>query len=147
MSAFELRALLVDASQNGTYFIDVRDREGLDEIARESGFAVAAIDLAGCRDKDEVLDRFAAALRFPDWFGRNWDALADCLGDLSWLPADGYLLLLDHADAWRAAEPGQFATALEILDGAARTWSAQRVPFWTLVPLPAQALDEAVEPD
>ncbi|MFC3716251.1 barstar family protein [Luteimonas soli] len=147
MSAFELRALLADASQNGTYFIDVRDREGLDEIARESGFAVAAIDLAGCRDKDEVLDRFAAALRFPDWFGRNWDALADCLGDLSWWPAEGYLLLLDRVDAWRAAEAGQFTTLLEILDAAAATWSAQRVPFWTLVPLSAQALDEVIEPD
>src|SRR3546814_18644921 len=79
---------------------------------------------------------------FPDWFGRNWDALADCLGDLSWWPAEGYLLLLDHADAWRAAETDQFTTLLEILDAAARTWSAQRVPFWALVPLPAQALDE-----
>src|SRR3546814_3290587 len=104
MSAFELRALLADASQNGSYFIDVRDREGLDEVARELGHAVAAIDLAGCRDKDDVLDRFAAALHSPDWFGRNWDALADCLGDLSWWPAEGYLLLLDHADAWRAAD-------------------------------------------
>lgn len=147
MSTFELRALLADASQNGTYFIDVRDREGLEEIARELGFAAAVVDLAGCLDKDEVLDRFAAALRLPDWFGRNWDALVDCLGDLSWLPADGYLLLLDHVGAWRTAEPDQFATALEILDDAARTWSAQRVPFWTLVPLSAQALDEVVEPD
>jgi len=147
MSTFELRALLADASQNGTYFIDVRDREGLEDVARELGFAAAAVDLAGCLDRDEVLDRFAAALRFPAWFGRNWDALADCLGDLSWLPADGYLLLLDHAGAWRAAEAGQFATLLEILDDAARAWSVQGVPFWALVPLSAQALDEVVEPD
>src|SRR3546814_19315064 len=103
MSAFELRALLADASQNGSYFIDVRDREGLDEVARELGHAVAAIDLAGCRDKDDVLDRFAAALPFPDWFGRNWDALADCLGALSWWPAGGSLLLPDPPDAWRPA--------------------------------------------
>jgi len=147
MSASALRGLLADASQNGTYFIDVRDRGGLDDVARGLGFAAAAIDLAGCRDKDEAFERFAAALRFPDWFGRNWDALADCLDDLSWLPADGYLLLLDHAAAWREAEAGQFATALEILDDAARAWSARRVPFWTLVPLPAHALDEAVEAD
>src|SRR3546814_20135940 len=114
MSAFELRALLADASQNGSYFIDVRDREGLDEVAREPGHAVAAIDLAGCRDKDDVLDRFAAALQFPDWFGRNWDALADCLGDLSlWLAVD-YQLLLDQPDVWRAAETDKFTTLLDI---------------------------------
>src|SRR3546814_15145110 len=79
MSAFELRALLADASQNGSYFIDVRDREGLDEVARDLGHAVAAIDLAGCRDKDDVLDRFAPALHLPDWFGRNWTPPPDSL--------------------------------------------------------------------
>src|SRR3546814_14203139 len=61
MSAFELRALRADASQNGSYFIDMRDREGLDEVARELGHAVAAIDLAGCRDKDDVLDQIGRA--------------------------------------------------------------------------------------
>ncbi|WP_051176030.1 barstar family protein [Luteimonas mephitis] len=146
MSAQELGALLADASQNGAYFIDVRDREGLEEIARGLGFAVAAIDFAGCDGRDEVLERFAAALRFPEWFGGNWDALADCLGDLSWWPADGYLLLLDHASAWRVSEPFDFATLLEILNDAAMSWSAQRLPFWALVPLSAAALDEVLEP-
>ena len=147
MTATELGALLADAGQNGAYFIDVRDREGLEDVARELGFAIAAIDFAGCRDKDEVLERFATALRFPDWFGHNWDALADCLGDLSWWPADGYLLLLDHAGAWRDAQPDDFATLLGILDDAALLWSAQRLPFWTLVPLSAQALAGVVESD
>ena len=55
MSATELRALLADADQNGAYFVDVRDREALEEIARELGFAIATVDLAGCDDKDEVL--------------------------------------------------------------------------------------------
>jgi RNAse (barnase) inhibitor barstar len=146
MSTLELRALLADADQNGAYFVDVRDREGLDGIARELGFAVATIDFAGCDTRDEVLARFAAALRFPDWFGGNWDALADCLGDLSWWPADGYLLLLDHAGAWRATEPAEFATLLEVLNEAALGWSAQRLPFWALVPLSAAALDEILEP-
>jgi len=45
------------------------------------------IDLAGCTDKATLLARFAAALHFPDWFGHNWDALSDCLTDLSWLAA------------------------------------------------------------
>src|SRR3546814_8640930 len=87
MSAFELRALLADASQNGSYFIAMRDREGLDEVARELGHAGAEIDLAGCRDKAAVLDRFAAALPFPDWFGRTWAAPADSLGNLPRGPA------------------------------------------------------------
>lgn len=141
MSALELRALLADASQNGAYFVDVRDREGLEAVARELEFRVVPIDFAGCRDRDEVLERFAAALRFPDWFGHNWDALADCLSDLSWSPADGYLLLLDHAAAWRAAAPDDFATLLAVLGDAAAAWTAQQLPFWALVPLSAEALE------
>ena len=45
------------------------------------------VDLEHCTDKATLLARFAAALQFPDWFGHNWDALADCITDLSWLPA------------------------------------------------------------
>lgn len=142
MNAQDLRALLADTAHNGAYFVDVRDREAIEEAAIALGHAVAPVDLAGCGDKAEVLDRFARALRFPDWFGNNWDALADCLGDLSWWPADGYLLLVDHAGAWRAADGDAFAIVLDILDQAAGEWRMRRVPFCALVPLSAAALDD-----
>jgi RNAse (barnase) inhibitor barstar len=142
MSVLELCALLVDIEQNGAYFVDVRNREALVEAANELEFAVAPIDFAGCRDKGEVLQRFAQALRFPEWFGNNWDALADCLGDLSWWPANGYLLLLDHAGAWRGTDAGDFAILLGILNDAAQQRSAQGLPFWALIPLSAEALGE-----
>ena len=44
------------------------------------------LDGTEIRDKAEFYDAVAAALGFPDWFGHNLDALADCLRDLSWLP-------------------------------------------------------------
>ena len=34
-------------------------------------------------DKDMLHDTLAAALDFPDWYGRNLDALYDCLTDLA----------------------------------------------------------------
>ncbi|WP_335975951.1 MULTISPECIES: barstar family protein [Streptomycetaceae] len=46
------------------------------------------LDLAGVGDRQEFMDRVSADLRLPDWFGRNWDALADCLTDLSWWPVE-----------------------------------------------------------
>lgn len=44
--------------------------------------------------KDQApLEAIARALEFPAWFGRNWDALEDCLGDLSWRQAPETLLV------------------------------------------------------
>lgn len=36
---------------------------------------------------DEFYDQFSMALAFPDYFGRNLDALRDCLSDIRFNPA------------------------------------------------------------
>ena len=136
----ELRALLADPSQSGAYYVDLHDRAAMTEAASLLEFALVAIDFKGCADKADALDRFAEALKFPDWFGDNWDALADCLADLSWWPAAGYVLLLDHVDDWREGAPGDCDTAIDILNEVAEGWAQARTPFWALMPLRAQAL-------
>lgn len=37
----------------------------------------------GGADREEIYDRFVAALGFPEHFGRNLDALMDCLRDVA----------------------------------------------------------------
>ncbi len=88
------------------------------------------VDLAACADKASLLECFARALRFPDWFGHNWDAFDDCLRDLSWLPAQGYVLILEHAPDARARCGEDCAIALDILAEAAAIWRDESVPFW-----------------
>lgn len=44
--------------------------------------------------KDDLLDALADEFAFPDYFGRNWDALVDCWSDMSWSAALGYACIL-----------------------------------------------------
>lgn len=57
----------------------------------------------------QSLDWFAESLRLPDWFGRNLDALADCLHDLAEEePADdtdGVVLVWDRVAVLKAVDP------------------------------------------
>lgn len=133
MTGIDLGALLADPARAGTCFADAGERAALAEAAAALDFAVATVDLgqAGC--KHALLDALAAALGFPPTFGRNWDALADGLGDLSWLPAGGYMLLLDHADGLREASPENFNMLLEVLADATRSHAGAGVPFWAVL--------------
>ena len=132
----QLRSVLADPALSGVYVVEAEGASDFIAAALALDFAAVSIDLSGCSDKAGALARIAAALEFPAWFGDNWDALADCLADLSWRPAAGYLLLLEHAGQWRDAEPEAFDTALGIIEEAAQGWAAQHKPFWGLVPTP-----------
>lgn len=99
--------------------------------ANSANSEIVAITIAldGCDSKAELLERIATALHFPDWFGHNWDALADCLTDLSWLPAGTYRITLAQAGPLRRAAPETLATALEIFGDAATAWADRGVDF------------------
>lgn len=49
----------------------------------------------GVSNKEKLMSVLKEALRFPEHFGQNWDALSDCLRDLSWLPPGQVALLHD----------------------------------------------------
>jgi RNAse (barnase) inhibitor barstar len=124
--------ILADSGQAGIYQLPA-DFDGLEAAAAENDFALWRVDLAGVRSKQELLDAIARELAFPEWFGSNWDALEDCLTDLAWCVASGYVLILANAGAFAAAQPEEFETALEVFDGAAEYWYDEDVPFWVLV--------------
>jgi len=105
----------------------------LERMARSLGLDAVRIDLAGCEDKPALLERTAAALGFPAWFGGNWDAFYDCLADLNWRPARGYVLLLENTADMRRAAPEALDTALAIFTDAADAWAARGVPFRAFV--------------
>ena len=99
------------------------------DAAERAGLRVARLALAGTHDKPTLLALFAAAMVFPDGRGGNWDALADALGDLSWLDAGGHVLVLDGTADLEKADHEVLATALDILAEAAAGWAMRGVAF------------------
>ncbi|MEV6237786.1 barstar family protein [Lentzea sp. NPDC051838] len=88
-----------------------------------------------CRTVDGWFDELSAALQFPSYFGSNWPALEDMLTDLSWLPADGYLLVFEDAEDLLADElPEALTLALTILGEAAEEFAP--IPYQFLLQAP-----------
>ncbi len=119
---------LRDAARSGVY--RTSGSTAVVEAARESGLPLARI--AAERD---VLARIAEALDFPDWFGHNWDALEDCLGDLSWRGGEGHVLLFE-----RFPDGDELAVLLDVLRSSARYWAGRGRPFFAVLVDPQRRL-------
>lgn len=133
MNVGEWSAWLAQIDEAAVYFVDAPERAAVFQAAQALDYAAIRLDLDDCRDEAGLFARFAAVFRFPDWFGDNWDALADCLGDLSWWPVRGYVLVLNNTAPLRDASPDAWQQLLDLLSDTADSWRATAIPFWTLV--------------
>jgi hypothetical protein len=84
-----------------------------------AGWSLHHIDGRAVTSAAELFERCAGALAFPKWFGHNWDALADCLSDLSWLPGRGHVLLWDRYGVLARLDPKAWAMVCQVLSRAA----------------------------
>mgnify|MGYP001352663957 CR=1 FL=1 len=102
--------------------------------AAESEWHAVALRLRGVDGKEAFLARCAVDLQLPSWFGHNWDALADCLRDLSWWgEPTGYLLLAHPWSVFEQADPEAAGTAVGVFAAAVDHWAARQVPMAVLL--------------
>lgn len=128
--------LLKDGTKSCVCHVSQKDLPRLLSAASAAGLAVRRINLDGVRGKDALIDRVSAVLSFPEWFGRNWDAVADCLGDLSWQPTPDFVLTLEKSEELRTYAGNEFSIAIEILTAVATTWREKGHSFWVLLDAP-----------
>jgi hypothetical protein len=140
MSDTHLEAILTDAEKSGVYHLPHMDKKQVVLAAKAAGLAAFRINLAKAGNKEQLLTAIAKAMKFPDWFGHNFDALADCVADMSWKQADGYLVLLEHCDGIHGKAEEDFLGTLEIFGRAADEWREQGIPFWCLVEMQADGI-------
>jgi RNAse (barnase) inhibitor barstar len=72
------------------------------------------------RTQENLMNELSAALQFPSYFGKNWNAVDECLNDLEWLLADKVVVvILDAAQLLQDAKPEAFSTFMELLGQSA----------------------------
>lgn len=120
------------AALNGVYAAPAAP-QNLSAAARGQGLVWATLDLAGVTTKKGFLAACAHALQFPAGLGGNWDALADCLEDLSWLPPAGVVVHWCNGGPFAAGRAADVALALEIFEAAARFWTGHQRTFVVLI--------------
>ena len=47
--------------------------------------------------EEGLFPQLATVFQFPDYFGDNCHALNECITDLDWLPAEGYLFVIKNS--------------------------------------------------
>ena len=125
---------LVEDSKGGIWFLPAQaDARALQKVAKKAGFAFFHIDGRKIMRKEQLMNAAATAMSFPDHFGNNWDALEECLTDLEWVDADGYMIYYDHIDGLLTTHPDQFETLVEILRDAVGSWKEDGEPMVVLL--------------
>lgn len=121
---------LQDSSRSGVY------RAGSDLAILEAtpGSQIDVVPIALSNDVFEVM---AKSLDFPEWFGRNWDALEDCLSDLSWRKADGTVLIFRN---FEALDQDQLGILIDVLASSAEFWAGRGRPFFSVFVDPGRKL-------
>ncbi|MEU9086376.1 barstar family protein [Streptomyces sp. NPDC048357] len=91
--------------------------------ADAAGWTTVRLDLDGVRGKAELMRRCGVALRLPEWVGGNWDALADAMRDLSWLPGGaGRLVAVTSWRGYAEARSAEWEIFVDVLEEAVDFW-------------------------
>lgn len=82
----------------------------------QKGLHGCCVYLSGVSDKAGLMEAFRRDLDWPDWFGANWDAMADLLAGPEDPAARLFVLLLIDFNGLRNNAPAVSATLLELIE-------------------------------
>jgi hypothetical protein len=114
-----------------------------DGLTPPSGFVVRVLDGRKCHTKAGLLGECARVLDFPSYFGKNWDAFEECLTDLQWLPAPGYLFVITEAEQVLPDHDEEYESFITILEESGKVWAVEQdvrpeIPFHVLLTVEEQ---------
>ena len=105
--------------------------EDLMQAAEAAGQHFLYANLPNAQSKQDVLDGIAAAFTFPAHFGKNLDALYDCMTDLVHRAGSqpGFVVVLEQLPDNPRFDREAREQLLEVFRDAAEYWGERRIPF------------------
>ncbi|MEI7482451.1 MAG: barstar family protein [Elusimicrobiota bacterium] len=77
--------------------------EEIEKLFSPLGYFTLRLDGTKIKNKADLLAALASGLKFPAYFGHNWDALLDCLRSLpDFIKAGGYAVIIESSDFFLA---------------------------------------------
>jgi RNAse (barnase) inhibitor barstar len=103
----------------------------LQDAAETTGQHFLYANLAEATTKQEVLETIARSFQFPKHFGKNLDALHDCLTDVvhGSGPQPGLVVVLEQLPATQRFDKEARETLLDVFRDAADFWAERGVAF------------------
>ncbi len=103
----------------------------LQDTAKELGQHFLYANLAMAQSKQDVLDLVSAQFSLPLHFGKNFDALYDCLTDPVYKsgPQVGFIVVLEHIPTNVKFDKEAREQLLDIFRDAADYWGDRKIPF------------------
>lgn len=131
-------AILVVALEKSRAILDML-------VARD--YKVFSLNGMEIKSKDELLRQLSQVMKFPDYFGSNWDALEECLNDLSWLSAKGYAIQFTNADNFINNSLSDFRIFAQIVESVSKRWKVDKIGFTLIVETNNPTLNQKDEPN
>jgi RNAse (barnase) inhibitor barstar len=99
--------------------------------AQEAGQHFLYANVADAQSKQEVLERIAEAFTFPVHFGKNLDALFDCMTDLVHRAGQqpGFVVVLEQLPDNARFDRETREQLLDVFRDAADFWAERKIPF------------------
>jgi RNAse (barnase) inhibitor barstar len=123
MPSPELTQLLASEHPSGVFWLKAHASVAeLQKHSRAKSLTFFHLEGKKIEKKDQFLNHAAVAMRFPDHFGKNWDAFYDCLTDMEWAESNGYVIYFDHTDGFAEHHESQLETVIELFQDAVDFW-------------------------
>ncbi len=127
--------LLEDFERAGVYHLTPGGIEARPEACIQADLELILVPLRETPRMADALEILTRATQCPAHEGAHLDDLSEMLSDFSWLPANGYVLLIEDADNLIASDPTGVQMLLEAPQSASHHWQGQEVPFWAFIGL------------